>query len=239
MMLSALSAILLLQSAAVDCRAPLPSAAAEAPQQTLLVQATQQLCTSMTSRYDQVSVELLSTANIAEPVLEQMSPAVISLGVMRAGRIPVSITWLNARAQRQQGVLWFRVRGMASAWVFNTDLRAEAQLTDANVAKEIVDLAALDSSREQVSSAPIGKAVTTAVRKGHLVRNELLKDPALVARNQRVRVLAKQRGLHIATRGVALTTGWQLGDKVTVEVAGAQESVMAKVSGKGEVHVEM
>ena len=206
---------------------------------TLLTQAQEGLCQSVSERFDSTSLTLLSTSNVSDATLASTATAAIDIGQPRAGRIPVTLSWPNANGMRQRAVLWFRINGRGAAWRFRRDLSPGQVLTVQDVEQAVVDLAVHDLERNQTAQTPVGMAIVKSVREGEVVLRHTLREPALVARNSRVRVVVGQRGLRVVTHGVALTTGWNLSDAVHVALADSEQTVLAKVAGEDEVYVEI
>lgn len=233
-----LFSVLLLVGTSLNCDVTV-ARASNLQQATLMEQASSAVCQSLSERFESTALTLLSTGNLADEKLDARVAATVLPGQMRNGRLPVTVRWHGKPGLMQQAVLWFRVNGQGNAWRFTRDVTADHVISESDVERVTVDLASLDFSRQQAGKVPIGLAVDKPMRKGQLASADALRQPALVTRNERVRVVVTQGGLRIVTRGTALTTGWTLNDSVQVDIAESERTVLARVAGKDEVYVEM
>ena len=206
---------------------------------TLLAQAQQKLCQAVSARFEATSLTLLSAVNVSDASLISSANTAIEIGPTRAGRVPVTMSWPSTKGVRQQGVLWFRINGRGTAWRLRHNVNLGHVLTVQDVEQIVVDLAALDLVREQTATSPVGLATVKAARQGEVMLSQALREPALVKRNERVRVVVGQPGLKIVTHGVALTIGWNRNDAVQIALADSEQTVLAKVAGEDEVYVEI
>lgn len=207
---------------------------------SLIEQVQQQVCQQLATKYDTVSLKLISQGSMTD---EQMASRVdvkgIELGAMRNGRLPVSVSWPTASGERRTNAIWFRVTATVSAWRVRRDLRAEHVITPADIEHVKVDVAGESSANPSPTATPVGKAIRRSVRKNQVLASDVLSEPALVKRNDRVRVKLNQAGLEVIARGTALTTGWRKDDVVQIQIAGAEATVTGKVANEGEVYVEI
>ena len=207
---------------------------------SLLGNVQQQVCQQLSSRYQNISLSLISSGTVPEKALaDELVAQNIELGNMRAGRLPVSILWSASAAKKQKGVLWFRVNAMTSVWRTRHDLKAEQLISASDVELVQLDVAIEPTASAQPTASPVGKAVLRSVRKNQVLASDVLSEPALVKRNDRVRVMLIQAGLQLLARGTALTTGWRKNDVVQVQVTGAESTITGKVANVGEVYVEI
>lgn len=207
---------------------------------SLLDQVQQQVCQQLAPRYDTVSLKLIGQGSMTD---EQMTNLVdvsrIELGAMRNGRLPVSVSWPTASGERRTNAIWFRVTATVSTWRARRDLRAEHVITPSDIEQVKIDVAAESPANPSPASTPVGKAILRSVRKNQVLAGDVLSEPALVKRNDRVVVKLSQAGLEVIARGTALTTGWRKDDVVQIQIAGAEATVTGKVANEGEVYVEM
>lgn len=229
-------ALLFAASSALPCSAA-PDLAADL---SLLGNVRQQVCQQLSSRYKNISLSLISIGTVPEKALAHGLAALnVELGSMRAGRLPVSIMWSAPAAKKQQGVMWFRVNAMTSVWRTRHDLKAEQVISGTDVELVQLDVAAEPKTAAEPISSPVGMAVVRPVRKHQVLASDDLSEPALVKRNDRVRVMLNQAGLQLLARGTALTTGWRKNDVVQIQVSGAEATITGKVASVGEVYVEI
>lgn len=230
------SGLLLAASSALPCSV----AVNPPPNASLLGNVLQQVCQQLANRYESVSLSLISHGTVPERALADAFVAKsIELGSMRAGRLPVSVVWLTSASEQHKGVIWFRVNAMVSVWRARHDLKAEQLISASDVELVQLDVAAEPTTTAQSVESPVGKAVLRAVRKNQVLAGDVLSEPALVKRNERVRVMLNEAGLQLIARGTALTTGWRKNDVVQVQVAGAESTITGKVANVGEVYVEI
>lgn len=229
-------ALLFAVSSALPCSAA-PDLAADV---SLLGNVQQQVCQQLSSRYKNISLNLISSGTVPEKALaDRLVAQNIELGNMRAGRLPVTIVWPASDAKKQQGVMWFRVSAMTSVWRTRRDLKAEQLISASDVELVQLDVAAEPTATAEPKVSPVGMAVLRPVRKNQVLVSDDLSEPALVKRNERVRVMLNQPGLQLLARGTALTTGWRKNDVVQVQITGAEATVTGKVANVGEVYVEI
>ena len=152
------------------------------------------------------------------------APRVRLLGPSLRSRLAVELEGVPCTGgPSQTQTLWFKARAWREAWVYGRDGHAERALADA----QPLDLA------QQID----GLWLNQATRAGAPVLKRHLQPEPLVQRNAVVNVVVQGPGLRLQTQGKVMRQG-QFGERVPVLVDGAESSMMAVVSAKGEVHVE-
>lgn len=181
-------------------------------------------------------VQLELTPIGALPAL--VAPSVRLLGQSLRSRLAVELEGVpcdGGPAQTQ--TLWFKARAWRDAWVYGRAGRAEQALADAEPRRERIDVAALQLRPDDLAQQIDGLWLNQATRAGAPVLKRQVQPEPLVQRNAVVDVVVQAPGLRLQTQGKVMRQGL-LGDRVPVLVDGAESSLMAVVSGKGEVHVE-
>ncbi|SET44339.1 flagellar basal body P-ring formation chaperone FlgA [Oceanicella actignis] len=84
--------------------------------------------------------------------------------------------------------------------------------------------------------AVVGKEARTSIYAGRPIMRGHVQDPAIVERNELVRLIFRKGALFIAADGRALERGG-LGQRVTVMNLDSRATVVGRVSGPGEVEV--
>lgn len=167
-----------------------------------------------------------------------VAPSVRLLGQSLRSRLAVEVKGVPcAGGAVQTQTLWFKARAWRDAWVYGRDGRAEQALADAEPHRERIDVAALQLRPDDLAQQLDGLWLNQATRAGAPVLKRQVQPEPLVQRNAVVDVVVQGPGLRLQTQGKVMRQG-QLGERVPVLVDGAESSLMAVVSGKGEVHVE-
>lgn len=166
------------------------------------------------------------------------NPSVRLLGQSLRSRLAVELKGVPcAGGPAQTRTLWFKARGWREAWVYGRDGRAEQPLAAVEPRRERIDIAGLHLSASDLAEQIDGLWLNQATRSGAPLLKRQLQPEPLVQRNGVVDVVVQGPGLRLQTQGKVMRQG-QLGERVPVLVDGAESSLMAVVSGKGEVHVE-
>ncbi len=159
----------------------------------------------------------------------------VDVGDIKAGRL--SVSW-QKDGEKVRSV-WLTVDAQKRAWVYKKPVSFGQKIRRSDVRLETVNIANSLGVKTLVDESPKGMIAKKRSRKGQLIDTSMVGVPALVKRNDRVKVIVKNKGLTIESRGLALSTGWRAGDLVSVKVNQATESIRAKVVGVKEVHVEI
>jgi len=166
------------------------------------------------------------------------APSVRLLGQSLRSRLALELKGVPcAGGPVQTQTLWFKARAWREAWVYGRDGRAEQALAEAEPRRERIDVAGLQLLPGDLAEQIDGLWLNQATRGGAPVLKRQLRPEPLVQRNAVVDVVVEGPGLRLRTQGKVMRQGL-LGERVPVLVDGAESSLMAVVSGKGEVHVE-
>lgn len=177
----------------------------------------------------------------AWPALRDARVAVSAGGLPTSlrSRVPVPLTGLSCRDGRQVSeTLWFRASALRQAWVYGRDAGADRDLAEAAPRLAEVDLARLQLVPDELVSDVNGQWLKQAAMAGRPVLRRHLRVTPLVHRDAVVTVVVQGDGLVLSAKGKALQHG-ALGEQVAVLVQGADGSIPAVVTGKGEVHARM
>ncbi|MBX8495383.1 flagellar basal body P-ring formation chaperone FlgA [Pseudomonas cichorii] len=166
-----------------------------------------------------------------------MHPQIRLLSQGIRSRVPVSFSGTMCGQDRPSVVtVWFKVQAWKQAWIYGRNGRADQALVDVQPWMERVDLAATQLSPSDLPGDIEGQWLNQSVNAGMPVLKRHLKVEPLVYRDAPVTVVVFGTGLMLRTEGKALRPG-VLGERIPVMLDGAESSLMAVVTGKGEVHV--
>jgi flagella basal body P-ring formation protein FlgA len=100
--------------------------------------------------------------------------------------------------------------------------------------------------RVNVSKAPdriifdlnqvVGKQLRTRIRAGECFRAHMLREPPLIEKGDRVKIIARSDSLRVSTMGIAKADGAR-GDQIRVENAVSEKTVVGRVMAVGVVEV--
>lgn len=183
---------------------------------------------------DGVQLELLPIG--AMPAMSRPQVRVLTPGLR--SRFAVELQGKPCGHARASTVtVWFKLRALREVWVYGRNARPGHALADAEPRREQVDVAALQLRLSELPENLDGLWLTEAANAGMPVLNRHLQAEPLVKRDAVVSVIVYGPGLMLRTQGKVMRAG-VLGDTVPVLVDGAESSLLAVVSGKGEVHVQ-
>ncbi|MDZ4298835.1 MAG: flagellar basal body P-ring formation chaperone FlgA [Moraxellaceae bacterium] len=190
---------------------------------------------------------LLSEAS-TEPtqvVLEPMGPwpelqaVQVTMPSSLRSRVPVTLTGLSCRHGRHvKETQWYSVRALREAWVYGRPSVADRDVMDAAPRRAEIDLAALQLLPSELVDDLQGLWLRRSVHTGQPILRQHVRIEPLVRRDAAVNVVVQSSGLMLRARGRALQHG-AMGEQVSVLVNGAEGSIPAVVTGKGEVHAQM
>ncbi len=197
--------------------------------------------------YLKAKADSLPAARIEFKSIEKMRPLVLPPGSATCEVMPTDPAIIGSRGF----TLIFRVDGRV---VENLALHAELQALAPVVVASIdlprgVKLAPgdvrlverdLSDIREPYLSvqAVLGKGLRRSLRAGEVLEKGLLVTPPLVHRGDLVTMTVHEGALILTARGAARDNG-TLGETIRVSNTSSQKVVMCRVSGPGEVQVEM
>lgn len=181
-----------------------------------------------------LKLELTPMASL--PVLAQPSARLLTHGPR--SRLAIELSGRACDGGRQvSSTQWFKLRALTEAWVYGRNSKAERPLTEAEPRQETVDVAALQVSPEDLAADLQGMWLRQAVNENMPVLKRQLQAEPLVERSAPVSVVVYGPNLMLRTQGKAMRPG-ALGETIPVMVDGADSSLLAIVTAKGEVHVE-
>ena len=210
------------------------SACAQTPaaEQALLAHVLEQIQPALAA--DGVQLELLPIGEMpamSRPQVRMLTPGLRS-------RVAVGLQGKPSGHPRASTVtVWFKLRALGEVWVYGRNARPGHALADAEPRREQVDVAALQLRLSELPENLDGLWLTEAANAGMPVLNRHLQAEPLVKRDAVVSVVVYGPGLMLRTQGKVMRAG-VLGETVPVLVEGAESSLLAVVSGKGEVHVQ-
>jgi flagella basal body P-ring formation protein FlgA len=153
-------------------------------------------------------------------------------------RVAVELQGKSCGHERASTVtVWFKVRALREVWVYGRNARPGRALAEAEPLREQIDVAALQVRLSDLPENLDGLWLTEAANAGMPILNRHLQAEPLVKRDAVVSVIVYGPGLMLRTQGKVMRAG-VLGETVPVLVEGAESSLLAVVSGNGEVHVQ-
>lgn len=154
-------------------------------------------------------------------------------------RVPVTLTGFSCRLGKSvKETQWFRVSALREAWVYGRSSIADKEVMSTLPQRKQIDLAVLQLLPSELVDDLQGFWLKRPVNAGQPVLRQHLRIEPLVRRDAQVQVVLQNNGLMLRARGRALEHG-ALGEQISVQVTGAEGSVFAVVTGKGEVHAQM
>lgn len=137
----------------------------------------------------------------------------------------------------QVTTVWFKLRAFQKVWVYGRDSKAGNAVDSAQLRREQIDLAGAQLAVEDLAGDPQGLWLAQNVRTGMPVLNRHLQPEPLVKRHEVLRVMVRSPGLTVSTQGKAMRPG-MLGERVPVLLDGVDSSLLAIITGPGEVHID-
>jgi flagella basal body P-ring formation protein FlgA len=110
----------------------------------------------------------------------------------------------------------------------------------------VISTGDVNLKRINVSKAPdriifdlnqvLGKQLRSRVQAGEYLKTQMLKDPPLIERGDRVKIVARSDRLRVSTMGIAKADGAR-GEQIRVENAVSEKTVVGRVLDRGIVEV--
>ena len=210
------------------------SACAQSPvaQQALLAHVLERVQPALAT--EGMQLELLPIGEM--PAMAKPQVRLVTQGLR--SRVAVELQGQACGHERASTVtVWFKVRALREVWVYGRNARAGHALAEAEPRREQVDVAALQLRLSDLPENLDGLWLTESANAGMPVLSRHLQAEPLVKRDAVVSVIVYGPGLMLRTQGKVMRAG-VLGETVPVLVEGAESSLLAVVSGKGEVHVQ-
>lgn len=202
-----------------------------------LLDITQQLCERWRGKFERVSWQLIGVEN--KKALGPDKKIISSeVGDLKNGRVWVKTSSLQ-NGQRQEGMLWFRIKGYATVWSVKRDISVNSVLSKEDIIQRSADVTTENIAPDQLIEEPIGLFVRKSLRKGAIISTINVSSPPLIQQNKSIQVLVEHNGLQITAKAIALSTGWNVGDTITVLVSGASEKTEAIVTRRGWANVSI
>lgn len=198
----------------------------------------QAACFKLTESYDNVTLSVISKSGnyTNKNKDEKKDQGVFSIDEVQAGRLKVEWKQLNTNKKL---IIWLAIDAYQDTWVFRKSLRPEKTIRKRDVKKKKMNVAKILGVQDLISKSPEGKTTKKFVRKNQIVTENLLTNPPLIVRNQKIIVRVVNNGLKIKTQGIALKTGWQIGDVIDVKIGESEGQIKAIVAGDKTVNVEI
>lgn len=151
-------------------------------------------------------------------------------------RAAVSVSvFVNGKAVRS-GTIWFAIRALRPAWVYDQDAPAGTAMSKLKFHKATVDVAKAGGQVVDAVAALKGDRLKRGVHAGWpALKGDFEPIPDVDTQSQVV-VHVRYGSIRMETLGRALNMG-DVGDVVPVLVEGAVSPVFAKVAGKGVVDI--
>ncbi len=195
------------------------------------------VCEKWQARFEKISWQLM---NADYKKIQDASRKIISyeIGDLRNGRVLVKAN-TSSNGKQQQEIFWFRIKGFATVWSAKRDISANSVLARGDFIQQSVDVSTENLTQDQIVAEPAGMFVRKFLRKGATISTVNVSGPPLIQQNQEVQVLIENNGLQITAKGTALSTGWNVGDAITVLVNGASKRTDAIVAKRGWANVSI
>lgn len=198
---------------------------------------TQQICEKWRDKFEKISWQLIGSENKKALTLDEK---IISseIGELKNGRVWVKTSALQD-GQRKDQVLWFRIKGYATVWAVKRDISVNSVVLEKDIMQRSADITTENITHDQIVKEPIGMFVRKSLRKGTTISTANVSSPPLIQQNKSIQVLVENNGLQITAKAIALSTGWNIGDTITVLVSGASEKTEAVVTKRGWANVSI
>jgi flagella basal body P-ring formation protein FlgA len=224
-------------SSAISCSSVLHESAAGETADSSLVRASQwqaSFCKKYESGYDDVVFEVITERRTIGSNAQEESLGTLIIEPVRGGR-----TKLSWAAGSSSLTIWLKVSMRQLVWAVNKSLAPGSDINAGDVQQVMADVAPLMGISKLAMESPVGKTTLKQLRKGDVVTADTSAPPPVVKRNENVQVVVRTGSLQISSPGLALDTGWNVGDLIPVKVENAEGPTKARVMGKGNVVIEI
>lgn len=195
------------------------------------------VCEKWQARFEKISWQLMNVDNKKNQGANRKFIS-YEIGDLRNGRVWVK-TNFSLNGKQQQEIFWLRIKGFATVWSAKHDISVNSVLASADLIQQSVDVSTENLTQNQIVRDPIGMFVRKSLRKGATISTANVSDPPLIQQNQKIQILIESNGLQITAKGMALSTGWNVGDAITVLVNGASKKTDAIVVKRGWANVSI
>lgn len=193
-------------------------------------------CRKYAQHFDEVRFEVITEQKSYGAQSRAADLGSLQIGQIRAGR--VQLHWQSSESQDNVTV-WLKVSARRMAWVAKKPLQPGDSIEAADVEHSSANIAPLIGIKDLAVESPVGKTTLKQVRRGQTLTADLIAPPPLIRRSDHIQVTVRSGALQISSPGLALATGWNLGDQIPVIVENAEGPTEAKVIGKGNVYIEI
>ena len=193
------------------------------------------LCHELTSTYDDVELKRISERHKKASKDADKAHGRFVIEDIRAGR--TKMVWQSEKKEATTEI-WVAVKAKKEVWVFRNNLSSGTKIKKRHTSKKKVNVAHLLGVHDLPSERPVGMITTKRVGKDTVITSDLISEPPLIKRKEKIKVVIEVGALRITSDGVALETGWKLGDTISVKVENSEEPVKAIVRGEKLVDVE-
>jgi flagella basal body P-ring formation protein FlgA len=165
------------------------------------------------------------TFNILKPIPKTLSGRVslriaVSLGGKERGRLTLS-GWID----RFESVL-----------CANRYLPRNTVLTEADVKMQQMNISKAPANLVTDLQDAVGKRLKQNIKPGETIRHNMLSDPPLIHKGDKVKLVARSGSLRIVTLGIAKSSGG-LGDQIRIENSTSKKTVVGRVKSDSTVQV--
>ncbi|VUD61779.1 hypothetical protein TDB9533_02891 [Thalassocella blandensis] len=194
------------------------------------------VCHELSKEYQNVHLSVLrSTQKGMTDKFDVNAKGKVDIEEVGAGRIKVHWQSLNSS---DEITFYTKVYAEKNVWVFKRNIEPGKEIKKRYLKKEMRDVYRLSGVKQLLSEAPVGKVSNRRIQKSQIATEDLIREKALVNKNDRVLVVVKNDGLKIQTKGKALTTAWEVDEKVQVYISQTKQSIDGFVKGEKLVYVE-
>ncbi len=230
-MLEALVFLLAIAGGSHDCNAARKDVM---PEKVALENWSDGVCAVLADEYQNIHIDVLRVIEKGEAG-SGSSRGKISIESVRAGR--AKIVW-QSNDGNFNVTFFTKIKGEKNTWVFKKSLSPGTEIKRRHIRKEMKDVLRYSGLKEIVSYVPVGRVTSKRVDRSQVITADLVKHQALVEKNERVDIVVLNNGIRIRAKGKALTTGWNLDDKIQVFVNQSSEAIEAFVMGEKLVYVQ-
>lgn len=194
------------------------------------------VCQELSKEYQNVHFSVLrSTQKGMTDKFDVNTKGKIDIETVGAGRIKVH--WQSLKSS-DEITFYTKVHAEKNVWVFKRNIDPGKEIKKRHLKKEMRDVYRLSGVKQLLGEAPVGKVTNRRIQKSQIATKDLIREKALVNKNDRVLVVVKNDGLKIQTKGKALTTAWEVDEKVQVYINQTKQSIDGFVKGEKLVYVE-
>lgn len=155
-----------------------------------------------------------------------------------AGSVPLTLVLSSAGRELRRGVVTARIRVDGRMLVVARPLPKGSLVGPDDVREKACDVTAIPAGAPASADALVGRRTVRALAEGLPWRIDLVEDPPLVVRGQRVQLRLVAGALRLDARGKAKDDG-RRGDVVRVLNEDSRREVVGRVAADGAVDVQI